>query len=153
MGGKIVGVASIVALVNSFITWWYGVGSGFVSVSWNAFDAGFLAWGGTFIAIAGGVFVLLAEISDTKVNLGGLKTGQIGLLLAGLGTLFVLLRWLTETDFVRFGLFLGIIAAAAITYGAVMSVRASGVGLPTADDFKSLGGGGDDDAPPPPPPA
>ena len=37
----------------------------------------------------------------------------------------------------KFGLFLGIIAAAAVTYGAFMSVKASGAGLPTADDFKS----------------
>ena len=51
------------------------------------------------------------------------------------------------------GLFLGIVAAAVATYGAFMSLKESGVGLPSADDFKSIGGsGGGDDAPPPPPP-
>ena len=49
-----------------------------------------------------------------------------------------------------FGLFLGIAAAIAITAGAYLDLKESGVGMPTADDFRRFTGG--DDTPPPPPP-
>lgn len=148
-GGKILGIAGIVLIVNLFLPWYGAFG-----FSINAFDAGFLAWGGSIIAIAGAVFLLIGELGESKVNLGGLQGPQIGLLLAALGTVLVLLRLITESSITKFGLFLGIIAAAAVTAGGYMSLKASGVGLPTADDFKSIGGsGGGGDAPPPPPPA
>jgi hypothetical protein len=150
-GGKIVGIAGIVLIINIFLPW-YGFSAGGFSSSINAFDAGFLAWGGSVFAIAGAVFVLIGEVGESKVNLGGLQGPQIGLLLAGLGAVLVVLRFLTETDLTKFGLFIGILASIAVAVGGYMSVKESGIGLPTADDFKSIGGG-DDDAPPPPPPA
>ncbi len=153
-GGKIGGIAGVVLIINLFLPW-YGFSGFGVSSSISAFDSGFFAWSGSLLAIAGAVLLLIAEVGEKKINLGSLQGGQLALLLAGLGTLFIILRWLTETNFVKFGLFLGIIAAAVTTYGAFMSLKASGVGLPSADDFKSFGGsgGGDDSPPPPPPPA
>ena len=64
----------------------------------------------------------------------------------------MILRWLTETSLVKFGLFLGIAAAIGVTAGAYLDLKESGVGMPSADDFKRFTGGGGD-APPPPPPA
>ncbi len=152
LGGKIGGIAGIVLIINLFLPW-YGFSGFGVSSSISAFDSGFFAWSGSLLAIAGAVLLLLSEVGNSQIKAGRLSGSQLGLLLAGLGTLFVVLRWLTETNFVKFGLFLGIIGAAAVTYGCFASLQASGEGMPSADDFKSFGGGGgDDDAPPPPPP-
>ena len=150
-GGKIAGIAGLYLLINLFLPW-YGFSIAGFSESINAFDSGFLAWGGSLIAIAGAVVLLLDELGRSTIKLGSFHGRQIALLVAALGTLLVLLRWLTENDLVKFGLFLGILAAAAVTAGSYMSMREAGVAMPSADDFKSLGGGDGDDAPPPPPP-
>jgi len=149
-GGKIAGISGIVLIINIFLPW-YGFSAGGFSANINAFDAGFLAWGGSVFAIAGAVLILIGEIGESKIKLGALEGPQIGLLLAALGALLVVLRFLTETSLTRFGLFLGILASIAVVAGGYMSLKDSGVGLPTSDDFKSIGGGGDDSPPPPPP--
>jgi hypothetical protein len=146
-GAKIAGIAGLVLIVNLFLPW-YGI-AGF---NINAFDSGFLAWFGSILAIAGAVIVVLGAMGRGKISFGSLQGGQIALLAGGLGALFVILRWLTETSLVKFGLFLGIAAAVAVVAGAYLDLKESGVGMPTADDFKRFSGGGDD-APPPPPPA
>jgi hypothetical protein len=150
-GGKVAGIAGIVLLINIFLPW-YGFSIGGFSESINAFDSGFLAWGGSLIAIAAAVILLLDELGQSKIAMGNFHGRQIALLVGGLGTLLVLLRWLTETDLVKFGLFLGILGAAAVTAGCYMSMKEAGIAMPSSDDFRSLGGGGDDGPPPPPPP-
>ena len=72
-------------------------------------------------------------------------------MLGAVSTIFIVLRWITETSLVKYGLFLGILSAAAITFGAFTAMKEAGIDMPDADDFKSFGGG--DDSPPPPPPA
>ena len=137
-GMKIALVAGVVLIINLFLPWYrfdFGIGS----VSANAWDAGFLAWGGSLIAIAGAVLLLLKALGTTEVNAGPLKTEQLALLLGALGLLLILLRLLTETNSMFIGLFLGLAAAGAVTYGAFMEMKAQGMDL---DDFKSLGGGG-----------
>jgi hypothetical protein len=73
-------------------------------------------------------------------------------LLAALGAFFVLLKLIVDNDITRFGLYLGILAAVAVAAGAYLDLKESGVGMPTADDFRKLTGGGGDAPPPPPPP-
>lgn len=143
-GAKIALVAAAVLVINLFLPW-YSIDVGITSVSANALDAGFLAWGGSLIAVAGGVVLLMKAMGTRETDMGSLKTEQIALLLGALGLVLIVLRWLTETSFVSFGLFLGVIAAAAVTYGAFMEMKAAGLDMPDLDDFKSVVDGDDDE--------
>ncbi len=137
-GQQIALVAGAVLIIDLFLPWYDVLG-----FSANAFDAGFFAWFGSLLAIAAAVLLAVKVFAGNAVNLGNLQTEQIALVLAGVGTLFILLRWLTETNFVSFGLFLGLLAAAAVTYGSFMAMREAGLELPDMDDFKSVAGGDD----------
>lgn len=136
---KVGSVAGIVLIVNLFVPW-YGVDIGPVSANANAFDAGFLAWGGSFLAIFGAAVVALKASGLRDVTFGSLKAEQIGFVLGGAGAILVVLRWLTETSFTKFGLFLGILAAVAVAYGAFGNMKESGIAMPGIDDFRSIGG-------------
>jgi hypothetical protein len=159
-GQRIGLIGGIVVIINLFFPWFGISAGGFGSASGNAFDFG-MAWLGSLLVIAGAVILGLKAFGTTDVKIGALKAEQIALLLAGLGTIFVVLQLIIGHDAGgvlnldrKFGVFLGPIAAIATTAGAFMAMQEAGISMPTAEDFKSLGGGGDDDdAPPPPPPA
>jgi hypothetical protein len=135
-GEKIGIIGGIVLIVNLFLPW-YGV----FGVTINAFDAGFLAWFGSLLAIAGAVILAGKAFGWFNVEAGALKAEQMAFLAAAVGTVLVLLRWITENDITKFGLFLGIIAAAVTAFGAFMAMKDAGLSMPDADDFKSFGGG------------
>ena len=137
-GGKVAGAAGIILLINLFLPW-YSIGP----FDANAFDAGFLAWFGSFVAIAGAVLILLKALAGNAVDLGNLKTEQLVLLLGGLGTVLIILKFIVDSDFTSIGIFLGILAAAAVAVGGWMAMKEAGLEMPTADDFKSIGGGDD----------
>jgi hypothetical protein len=124
-GMKLALVGGAVLVVNLFLPW-YGV----FGFNINAFDVGFLAWGGSFIAIAGAVLLLLKEMGTKDVTAGEFKTEQIAVALGALGFVLILLRWLTESNLVKFGLYLGILASAAVAAGAFMAMKDAGLGLP-----------------------
>jgi len=139
----IAGGGGVLALISLFLPWYsvdFGFGAG--SVSANAFDAGFFAWAGCLLALAGGVIVALKAMDVTDVKVGGLAAEQFAMILAGLGVVFVILKLLVDSSFVSWGLFVGLIAAGAAAAGAFLSGKDVGIGLPSADDF-SGGGGGD----------
>lgn len=139
----IAGGGAVVLIINLFLPW-YGVsfGAGFGSVTANAFDAGFLAWFGSFVAIAAGAIVVLKALDVFDAKVGGLAAEQLAMVLGALATLLILLKLLADNDFTRFGIYLGLIAAAATAAGAFLSGKDAGVGIPNADDFKGDGGGG-----------
>ncbi len=128
------GLLLIIALL--FLPW-YGIG-GF---NIGAFDSGFLAWFGSLVAIAGAVLVAIKVFAGNDLKLGTLQTEQLALLLGGLGTIFILLRWITETSLTKFGIFIGLLSAAGVTAGSFMAMKEAGLELPDADDFRSIGGG------------
>ncbi|MFQ5947750.1 MAG: hypothetical protein ACE5KX_02675 [Acidimicrobiia bacterium] len=130
-GQKVALSGGVVLIVNLFLPW-YKVGP----FRLNAFDADFLAWGGSFFAIAAAVVLGAKAFGRLNDSAWNLRAEQIALLLGAVGTVLIILRWITENDFVSFGLFVGIIAAAATTYGALMAVREEGLELPKADDFR-----------------
>ncbi len=132
-GAKLALVGGAVLVINLFLPW-YGI----FGFNLNAFDAQFLAWGGSFVAIAGSVVLLLKAFGTKDVEAGKFKTEQLATILGAAGTVLILLRWLTETSSVKFGLFLGLAAAAVVTFGAFTSMRAAGLNLPGLD---KLGGG------------
>ena len=136
----------LAALVASILPW-YSFDFGFdvpgVDTSVSAWGSGFFAWSGCLLALAAGVLIGLKAMGINEVKVGSLATEQFAMILAGLGFIFVLLRWLTETSFTSFGLYLGLIATAATAAGALLSGKDIGVGIPTADNFTGGDGGGD----------
>ena len=136
-GGKIALGAGVFLIINLFLPW-----QSFLGVTRNAFSAGFLAWFGSLLAIGGAGVLGAKALMDQKVEIGTLKTEHIALVLGGLGTLLIIFKLFG--DFVGFANYLGLIAGAAVTAGAFMSMKEAGLEMPTADDFKSIAGGDDD---------
>lgn len=128
-GAKLALIGGAVLIVNLFLPW-YSVSAGPFSVSLNAFDAEFLAWGGSFVAIAGAVVLLLKAFGTKEMSAGQFKTEQLAVILGGIGFVLIVLRFLTETSAVSFGLFLGIVASAVVAYGAFMAMKDAGLGMP-----------------------
>jgi len=135
MGAKLALIGGAVLVINLFLPW-YSIDFGIGSVSLNAFDAEFLAWGGSLIAIAGAVILLLKAMGQSSVNAGQFKTEQLALLLGAAGFVLIVLRFITESDFASFGLWLGIVASALVTYGAFRAMKDAGLDMP------GMGGGG-----------
>lgn len=155
-GQKIALGGGLVLLISSFLPW-YGVSlGGFGGVNISAWNAGFFAWAGVLIGVAAAILIGLKAFQGNALSAGGFATEQLAVILAGIGLVLVVLRLITETSFLKYGIFVGIAAAAATAYGAFMAMREAGLDL-DADDFKGkLGGGGTsdgDETPPPPPPA
>ena len=135
-GAKMAVVGGALLIINLFLPWY-----GTLGFSINAFDAEFFAWGGSLLAIAGAVVILLKAMGTRDVAAGQFKPEQLATILAGAGTVLIALRWLTETEFVKYGLFLGLAAAAVVTFGAFTSMKDAGLDLPGMSDF----GGGNDE--------
>jgi len=144
-GAKIILIGGIALFITSFLPWY-----GFGPYSASGWDSQFWAVFGILLGIAAVVVFALQVFEVTKIAVGPFKAEQITFMLGALSLLFILLRWITETSGTKFGLFLGILSAAAITFGAFTAMREAGIAMPDMDDFKSMGGGGDE--PPPPPP-
>lgn len=131
----------VLAIIASFMPWFGESGI----VSWNAWDVGFLGWGGTIFVVLGAAVLLLKAADVQDVSIGSLAAEQIALLAAGFGTLLILLRFLFGLDVFgvsvsrKYGLFIAIIAAALATYGSFGVMKDEGLEMPTADDFKSGG--------------
>lgn len=120
---------------------WYSIDFGFgASASVNGWSAGFFAWFGCLLALAAGVIVALKAMDVYEAKVAGLATEQLAMILAAVGFVCVLLRWITETSFTSFGLYLGLIATAATAAGSFLSGKDKGIGIPSADNFS---GGGD----------
>lgn len=147
-GQKIVLGAGILLVINLFLPWYRVDLGGFGSVSANAFDT-FLAWFGSFLAIAAAVIIALKVFANMKIKAGPLKAEHLAFGLGVLGFFFIFLRLVTETDFMFIGLWIGLIVSAILAFGAFLAMKEEGLGVA---DFKALGGnqGG---TPPPPPPA
>ncbi len=133
-GAKMALIGGAVLVIDLFLPW-YGV----FGINLTAFDMGFLAWGGSLLAIAGAAVLLLKAMGTRDVEAGQFKPEQLATILAGVGTVLIVLRWLTETDFVKYGLFVGLIAAAVVTFGSFTSMKEAGLDLPGMD---KIGGGG-----------
>lgn len=125
MGAKLALIGGAVLVVDLFLPW-YGV----FGLSINAFDAEILAWGGCLVAIAGAVVLLLSAMGKKEVAAGSFKPQQFAFILGAVGFVMIVLRWLTENEFVKFGLYLGILASALVAYGAFTEMKAKGQSMP-----------------------
>jgi len=134
---KIVAGGGVLAIISLFLPW-YGISiAGIASVTANAFDAGFLAWFGLILAVAAAVIVLLKALEVTDLKAGNLAAEQLALILAAVGFIFTVLKWLVDNDFVKWGLFIGIISTAIVAYGSYAAMKDAGLEMPNASNFGS----------------
>ena len=125
MGAKLALIGGAVLIVDLFLPW-YGV----FGISINAFDAGLLAWAGCVVAIAGAVVLLLKAMGKKEMSAGQFKPEQFAFILGAVGFVMIVLRWLTENTFVKYGLFVGIVASAVVAYGAFTEMKSQGLKVP-----------------------
>ena len=137
MGAKLALIGGAVLVINLFLPW-YSFSAFGISASANAFEepAGFFAWGGSFLAIAGAVILLLKAFGKQQVNAGQFKTEQLAVVLGAAGFVLILIQFFDTSDYVGFGLWLGLAAAAVVTYGAFRAMKDAGLAMP------GMGGGG-----------
>ena len=126
----------VLALISLFVPW-YGVSGLGITINASAFDAGLFAWGGLLLTIAAAAILVLKALEISDVKVGNLAAEQFALILGAIGLVFILLRWITDNDFTKFGLYLGIVAAGLVSYAAYGAMSDAGLELPSADDFKS----------------
>lgn len=125
MGAKLALIGGAVLIVDLFLPW-YGV----FGISINAFDSEILAWGGCIVAIAGALVLLLKAMGKKEMSAGQFKPEQLAFILGAVGFVMIVLRWLTENEFVKYGLFVGIAASALVAYGAFTEMRSKGLKVP-----------------------
>ena len=143
---RIVVGGGVLAFVATFLPWFK---EAYVSV--NAWDTPFLGWLGSLLVMLATVIIGLKAFEVRELEVGGLKAEQLAVLTAGAGFLLTLLQLLVGYDFVpvsvgrpysipvdrSFGIFVGLIAATAVTYGCYGAMKEAGLELPSADDFRS----------------
>lgn len=136
----------LLLLISSFLPWYSADLGAFGSISIKAWDAEFFAWGGVILGVAGGVILALKGMGTKEVKAGGFAAEQLALILGAASLVLILLRLLTEMDGVSYGLFLGLVGAALVDYGAFTAMKAAGMSV---DDMKNRLGGGDRPGGPP----
>ncbi|HUG75665.1 MAG TPA: hypothetical protein VMM81_08380 [Acidimicrobiia bacterium] len=124
-GMKLALVGGALALVALFMPW-YGV----FGFNVSAMNAGFFAWGGCLLVVAAAVILLLKNMGQSEVKGGGFGTEQIAFYAAAAGLVFIILRFVTQTELVRLGLFVGLVGGALAAYGAFTVMKDAGI------DFK-----------------
>ena len=158
-GERIAGIAGVALLIIMFLNWWGApeieveglgtVGGGLSANAWEAADVLDLLWA---LAAISGIALAVMAATATQANMP-VAMSAITAGLGGLATLTILYR-LIDPPFDadrEYGVFLGLIAAAAITYGGWLAMQEEGTSFSGQAD--NLGGGGDAPPPPPPPPS
>jgi len=125
MGMKLALVGGALSLIAIFLPWY-----GFLGFNISAFNSGFFAWFGCILGVAGAAVLLMKSMGKNEVKAGGFATEQVAAIAGALGFLFVVLRFVTQTDLVKMGLFVGLIGTGLVAYGAFTTMKAAGM------DFK-----------------
>jgi hypothetical protein len=161
-GERIAGIAGILFIIIMFLHWWSGPSfSGFgvhITTSFNAWQpADFMdiVW---FICGLSGVVLFLMAANNVALNMpvamSAVTTG-----LGTLGTVLILYRIIDPPYSLgrSYGVWLGLIAMGAMTYGAYMAMQEEGTSFSREADRvrgpRGPGGGSGGSAPPPPPPS
>lgn len=127
--------AGVLAFIVSLLPW-YSVSYGGFGGSLSAWNSGFPAWFAVLLLMAAGVVVLLPHFGVAVA-----RRSLIWLVLAGVATLLILLRWVTLPDDgglgdfgfgadgfesgAGFGLIVGLIVAVGSTVAAFLAFRAA----------------------------
>ena len=141
-GQKVAAGAGLAALIATFLPW-YTIKVDFFgssSLRGTSFNLGWLG----MLLLVGAAALTVAPAFGKEVGNDQIKGEQIALGLAGLGTLFWLIRFVSVPGgFLNnvgrgFGLFVALAAAAGVVAGVVMTMKEKGIEMPNADNFKSL---------------
>jgi hypothetical protein len=161
-GETIAGVSAVALLLIMFIFDWFGFG-GTIDTGIGTVDigGGFNAWQSfefidiiLFLTIGAAIAVAAMAASGAGAGLpvagSAIVTG-----LGGLSTILILYRILDTPGGSdrEIGVFLGLIAAAGITYGGWTAMQEEGTSFGDQASGFGGGGGGGGDGPPPPPSA
>jgi hypothetical protein len=158
-GEKIAGVSAILLFIFMFFDW-FGVkvsgvgGSATLAGGGSAWDSLDVIPIILVIAIIAVLAMVVVRANDMEVDLP-VSLSVIATALAALGTLLILFRIIdppgggttlgvTVDTTRKFGLFVGFIAAAAMTYGSWRTMEEEGTSFGDAADRLGGGGGGDD---------
>lgn len=127
---------ALVAFIAAFLPWWgvnLGIadfGGGSLGVSVDGWSAGFTAWAGSALLTAAGVYLLLRR-SDFGLSAPAFGEARLVLILAGLGLILVVIRWLSLPSYrgidvgARYGIWIALIAGAVETLAAFDEARTS----------------------------
>ena len=148
MPRKILIVAALVLLVDSFLPWYHvSVSALGVHVSANAsgwHEVGTVVWLLTIVLLvveACRIFAVL-PLDEPRAELLSLAVAAITLIF---GLIYVIQR--LGDGHLGFGFYIGVVALVALAYGAYGMYR-SGDAMTTLKNLQSSGGGGDAGAPP-----
>ena len=130
LGEKIILPAGVVLFIVGFLPW-YNVSASYegfsASKSWNAWSEFDAFWSilAIIIGLAMAVVVGLKAFSTVAIpdNVGGVTWPKIHLGGGVVALVFLLIKFLSNNDFTTYGLYLGIIAAAALAAGGFLMFR------------------------------
>jgi hypothetical protein len=172
-GERIAGVAGIILLLIMFIFDWFGLGIGGSVQGFTFGEVSRNAWGSygftdivLFLTALAAIGLALMAASDAEVGLP-VALSAIVTALGVLSVILVVISLISPPDFGapdvsgldhsrKIGVFLGLIAVAAVTIGGFLSMQEEGTSFSgEADRFRGTGTGGGTGGPgagPPPPP-
>ncbi len=159
-GEKIAGIAGIALFIIMFLSWFGAPDNAFTAAANSAgVDTTFNAWQSfdfidivLMVTVIAAVGLAVLAMSEAEVGLPVAASAVVAAL-GALSTVLVLYRILDPpADASRkFGVFLGLIAAAAVAYGGWQAMQEEGTSF--SDEAGRVGGGGDAGTGAPPPPA
>ncbi len=127
VGAKIIVVAGVILFIDGFLPW-YSIDLGplgdFTRNGWESPGA---IWSvlAVLVGLAMVAVIVLKDLTDVEIpdNVGGQSWPRI--LLGGgvIALLFLVIKLLNESDYLGFGFYLGIIAAAALAVGGFLMFR------------------------------
>ena len=131
----VVVAAAAIAFLAAFLPW-YGATLGPFDASVSGWSAGFSAWGGALLLTGAGVLVALRRSGATMSAVGPVGPSAFIVLVAGLGLLLVIVRWLSFPTFhaagftvnvgARYGIYLAVIAGIAEVVATAIQLRRGG---------------------------
>jgi hypothetical protein len=158
-GEKIAGASGVALILIMFIFDWFTADVGFgVEVGGNAWDTMEVIRFFILLAALAGIALAIISATQSQVDMP-IATSALAAGLGGLAVLLILYRLIDPPDGGAgdlvdigrgIGVFLGLIAAAGVTYGGWLAMQEEGTSFSGQAD--RLGGGGDVPPPPPPPP-
>ena len=123
---RILLIAGLLFFVDSFLPW-YGASGTFLGHRISIHVSGWRSGGLAVLAIVLGLVATALAALEVTGALGdtNLPSGALAVGLSGTALFFVLLRWVTETNFTKYGLFVGLILTAVMTYAGYQKLQTS----------------------------
>lgn len=126
--------AAVGAFISTFLPW-YGATVGPFDASVSGWSAGFAAWAGALLITAAGALVALRRSGASMSAVGPVGPSAFIVLVAGLGLLLVIIRWLSFPTYhaagfsgnvgARYGIYVALIAGIVEVIAAVLAMRSS----------------------------